>query len=75
MPAGVLLVQHGVFSMSPTRPKTGVSIDLLEVYRALFERSRDAINALSSALHTIYDRRGFQIMSSEVCPLSQFNQV
>ncbi|KAJ7816700.1 hypothetical protein B0H14DRAFT_2370757 [Mycena olivaceomarginata] len=75
MPASVLLVQHGVFPMSPTRPKTGVSIDLLEVYRALFERSCDAINALSSALHTIYDRRGFQIMSSEVCPFSCSSQI
>ncbi|KAJ7828048.1 hypothetical protein B0H14DRAFT_2367259, partial [Mycena olivaceomarginata] len=44
-------------------PKTGVSINLLKVYCALFERSCDAINALSSALHTIYDQCGFQIMS------------
>ncbi|KAJ7878978.1 hypothetical protein B0H14DRAFT_3774904 [Mycena olivaceomarginata] len=51
--------------MSPTRPKTAVSIDLLEVYRALFERSCDAINALSAALHTIYKRRGFQVVSPQ----------
>jgi hypothetical protein len=66
MPVSVLLVQHGVFPMSPTRPKTAVSIDLLEVYRALFERSCDAINALSAALHTIYKRRGFQVVSPQV---------
>ncbi|KAJ7757311.1 hypothetical protein B0H14DRAFT_2404561 [Mycena olivaceomarginata] len=75
MPACVLLVQHSVFPMSPTRPKTGVSINLLEVYCALFERSCNTINTLSSALHTIYGRCGFQIMSSEVCPISRSNQV
>ena len=66
MPASVLLVQNGVFPMSPTKPKTGVSIDLLEIYRALFERSCDAITALAAALHTIYDRRGFHVLSQKV---------
>ena len=66
MPVTVLLVQNGVFPMSPTQPKTGVSIDMLEIYYALFERSCDAINALSAALHTIYDRRGFHVVSPKV---------
>ncbi|KAJ6505166.1 hypothetical protein C8R45DRAFT_817754 [Mycena sanguinolenta] len=57
-------LQHGVFPASPTRPRTGVSIDLLEIYRALFERSCDAITALASALHTIYGRRGFKVIST-----------
>ncbi|KAJ7880684.1 hypothetical protein B0H13DRAFT_1630293, partial [Mycena leptocephala] len=61
-----LLMQNGVFPMSPTKPQTGVSIDLLDIYRALFERSCEAINALSAALHTIYDRRGFHVLSSKV---------
>ncbi|KAJ7211535.1 hypothetical protein B0H12DRAFT_1312933 [Mycena haematopus] len=65
MSVSALLVQNGIFPMSPTRPRTGVSIDLLEIYRALFERSCDAITALSAALHTIYDRRGFYVMSSK----------
>ncbi|KAJ7660339.1 hypothetical protein DFH06DRAFT_989269 [Mycena polygramma] len=51
--------------MSPTKPKTGVSIDLLDVYRALFERSCDAITALAAALRTIYDRRGFFVVSQQ----------
>ncbi|KAJ7791385.1 hypothetical protein B0H14DRAFT_3566896 [Mycena olivaceomarginata] len=55
----------GVFPMSPTKPQTGVSIDLLDIYRALFERSCEAITALSAALHTIYDRRGFHVLSSK----------
>ncbi|KAJ6585476.1 hypothetical protein B0H19DRAFT_1206873 [Mycena capillaripes] len=54
-----LLVQNGVFPMSPSQPQTAVSIDLLDVYRALFERSCDAITALAAALQTIYGRRGF----------------
>ncbi|KAJ7936809.1 hypothetical protein B0H13DRAFT_2303126 [Mycena leptocephala] len=44
------------------RPKP-VSIDLLDIYHALFERSCDAITALAAALRTIYDRRGFYILS------------
>ncbi|KAJ6489999.1 hypothetical protein C8R45DRAFT_769079, partial [Mycena sanguinolenta] len=60
----VLLVQHGVFPASPTRTRTGFSIDLLEIYRAFFERSCDAITAVGAALHTIYDRRGFKVLSS-----------
>ncbi|KAF7334389.1 ULP-PROTEASE domain-containing protein [Mycena venus] len=62
MPVAVLLVQHGVFPASPTKPRTGVSIDLLEFYRALFERSCDAITALAAALRTIYDRRGYRVL-------------
>ncbi|KAJ7686757.1 hypothetical protein B0H14DRAFT_2421965 [Mycena olivaceomarginata] len=57
-PVGVLLVRNGVFPTSPSKPRTGVSLDLLEIYRALFERSCDAITALAAALHTIYDRHG-----------------
>ncbi|KAJ7872793.1 hypothetical protein B0H14DRAFT_3562123 [Mycena olivaceomarginata] len=64
-PVGVLLVQNGVFPTSPSKPRTGVSLDLLEIYRALFERSCDAITALAAALHTIYDRRGFRVLSSK----------
>ncbi|KAJ7871711.1 hypothetical protein B0H14DRAFT_2502920 [Mycena olivaceomarginata] len=65
MPVSILLVQNGVFPMSPNRPQTAVSVDLLDIYQALFERSCDAINALASALHTIYDRRGFHVLSSQ----------
>ncbi|KAJ6533961.1 hypothetical protein DFH09DRAFT_1405699 [Mycena vulgaris] len=60
----VLLVRNGVFPTSPSQPRTGVSIDFLEIYRALFERSCDAITALAAALHTIYDRRGFRVIST-----------
>ncbi|KIL60922.1 hypothetical protein M378DRAFT_1061934 [Amanita muscaria Koide BX008] len=42
-----------------------ISITLLELYHALFERSCDAVNALSSALVTFYRRRGYQILSAK----------
>ncbi|KAJ7825175.1 hypothetical protein B0H13DRAFT_2375077 [Mycena leptocephala] len=64
-PVPVLLMEHGVFPASPTRTKTGVAIDLLDLYRALFERSCDAITALAAALHTLYDRRGFRVLSGQ----------
>ncbi|KAF8145325.1 hypothetical protein K438DRAFT_1782065 [Mycena galopus ATCC 62051] len=65
MPMASLLVQHGVFPGSPTKTQTGISIDLLEIYRALFERSCDAITALAAALNTIYERRGFRVPSQK----------
>ena len=43
-----------------------VSIDLLAFYRSLFEQSCDAINALTSALHTHYVRRGFHMVNKYV---------
>ena len=43
-----------------------VSIDLLAFYCSLFEWSCDAINALASALHTHYVRRGFRMVNKYV---------
>ncbi|KAJ7275583.1 hypothetical protein B0H12DRAFT_1228041 [Mycena haematopus] len=63
VPIGVLLVRHGIFPASPIRPRLGISFDILDLYRALFERSCDAITALAAALHTIYNRRGFTVVS------------
>ncbi|KAK7008079.1 hypothetical protein R3P38DRAFT_3593313 [Favolaschia claudopus] len=63
-PVAVLLVEHGVFPASPTRPQTGLSCDLLDFYRALFERSCDAVTALAAALHTVYERRGFKVITT-----------
>ncbi|KAJ7078554.1 hypothetical protein B0H15DRAFT_1000961 [Mycena belliarum] len=52
-PAAVLLLEHGVFPASPTKTKTGVSIDVLDFY------------PLAAALHTLYDRRGFRVTSDQ----------
>ena len=43
-----------------------VSIDLLDLYSALFDRSADAVTALAGALKTMYSRRGFPILNSKV---------
>ncbi|KAJ7300649.1 hypothetical protein DFH08DRAFT_667805, partial [Mycena albidolilacea] len=64
MPAAVLLVQ--LFPASPSKPRTVISIDFLELYRTLFERSCDTITAIAAALHTVYDRRGFHVYSQNV---------
>ena len=43
-----------------------VSIDLLDFYSALFDRSADAVTALAGALKTMYSRRGFPILNAKV---------
>ena len=43
-----------------------VSVELLAFYRALFERSCNAINALASVLHTHYTRRRFHVVNKAV---------
>ncbi|KAH7905365.1 hypothetical protein BJ138DRAFT_1138299 [Hygrophoropsis aurantiaca] len=58
---GQVLIAHGLFPTAPAQPRMAISIELLSFYRALFERSCDAVNALSSALNTFYIRRGFRM--------------
>jgi len=60
------LVVNGLFPASPSQPRLALSIELLDLYRALFERSCDAVNALASALHSHYSRRGFHYRNSTV---------
>ena len=50
------LVLHGLFPTVPAQPRMAVSVKLLSFYRALFERSCDAVNALAAALSTYYTR-------------------
>ncbi|KAG1802437.1 hypothetical protein EV424DRAFT_1351735 [Suillus variegatus] len=54
-----VLLYHGLFPTAPSQPCMAVSVELLSFYRALFEQSCDAINALASALKTHYSCRGF----------------
>ncbi|KAG2737671.1 hypothetical protein P692DRAFT_201672633, partial [Suillus brevipes Sb2] len=60
-----LLIHHGLFPTAPSQPRMAVSLELLSFYRALFERSCDAINALTYALKTYYSRRGFRLTDSK----------
>ena len=61
-----VLVNHGLFPTSPSQPRMAVSIPLIQLYHALFERSCDAINAFAHALNTFYGRRGFIHCNSKV---------
>ena len=60
------LVCNGLFPTSPSQPRVAVSIELLDFYRCLFERSCDAVNALAGALDNSYTRRGFHYRNSKV---------
>ncbi|KAI1788529.1 hypothetical protein LXA43DRAFT_894498 [Ganoderma leucocontextum] len=64
-----ILVRNGLFPMSPSQPRLAVSIDLLDFYFALFERSADAVTALAGALKSMYTRRGFSILNSRNEPI------
>ncbi|KAF8430674.1 hypothetical protein L210DRAFT_3417312 [Boletus edulis BED1] len=57
-----LLFDRNFFPTTPSQPRMVVSVELLTFYRALFERSCDAVNALASALHTYYVCRGYQMV-------------
>ena len=60
------LVSYGLFPTSPSQPRMAVSILVLQLYSALFERSCDAINAFSQALNSFYGRRSFIHYNSKV---------
>jgi hypothetical protein len=60
------LTLNGFFPTSPMHPCVGISIELLDFYRALFERSCDAIQSVASALQTHYERRGFHYRNTAV---------
>lgn len=61
-----VLIRNGLFPTAPTQPRMAVSIDLLDFYSALFERSCDAVNAMATALNSFYERRGYHLLNSKV---------
>jgi hypothetical protein len=65
-----LLIANGLFPMSPKNPGRAISIFLLDFYRAIYEKSADAVYALSGALQNHYRRRGFPLETKKV-PSSQ----
>lgn len=60
------LVSHGLFPTSPYRPRVAVSIDLLELYHAFFQRSCEAVTAVAAALKVFYTFRGYIHYNSKV---------
>ncbi|KAH6909922.1 hypothetical protein BKA70DRAFT_1102235 [Coprinopsis sp. MPI-PUGE-AT-0042] len=60
-----ILVKHGLFPTAPHQPRTALGIEVLEFFRALFERSSEATQALAHALNTYYARRGFYLYNRD----------
>jgi hypothetical protein len=61
-----ILVRNGLFPTAPSQIRMAVSIDLLDFYAALFERSCDAVNAMAAALNTFYTKRGYYFLNDKV---------
>ncbi|KAG6914811.1 hypothetical protein DXG01_015201 [Tephrocybe rancida] len=64
-----VLVSNGLFPTAPTAPRIAVLIHLLDFYRALFERSCNAIHAMASVLNTFYEWRGFILLNKKGAPI------
>ncbi|EIW84350.1 hypothetical protein CONPUDRAFT_50174 [Coniophora puteana RWD-64-598 SS2] len=62
-------LRHGLFPTAPNQPRFAVSTELLLFYRALFERSCDAVNALASAMNAFYVKRGFRMKDKSGNPI------
>ncbi|KAJ2917537.1 hypothetical protein MD484_g2849, partial [Candolleomyces efflorescens] len=60
-----VLVRNGLFPTAPHSPRWAVSIDLLELFLALADRSSDAVTALAAALNSTYKRRSFVTLTSQ----------
>ena len=61
-----VLVRNGLFPTAPSQTRMAISIDLLDFYAALFERSCDAVNAMAAAMNTFYMKRGFYFLNDKV---------
>ncbi|KAG6905287.1 hypothetical protein DXG01_003674 [Tephrocybe rancida] len=64
-----VLVSNGLFPTAPLASCISVSIHLLDFYRALFERSCDAIHAMANTLNTFYEWRGFILLNKKGTPI------
>ena len=69
-----MLVRNGLFPTAPLQPRMAMSIELLDLYTAIFERSCDAVNAMAAALNSLYTWRGFYLVDDQVWML-QFQRV
>ncbi|KAJ7581769.1 hypothetical protein C8J56DRAFT_1056767 [Mycena floridula] len=62
-----VLVRHGLFPAAPVRPRIAVANTILNLYKALFERSCDAVHAIASALNMTYERNGYILLNEKLC--------
>lgn len=65
-PLPVVLIRSGLFPTAPVDPQMAVSVDLLDFYAALFQRSGDAITAVAGSLSAFYEQRGFPVVDKKV---------
>ncbi|PSR97574.1 hypothetical protein PHLCEN_2v4281 [Hermanssonia centrifuga] len=64
-----ILVSSGMFPTSPIEPGMAVSINFLELYHHLFQRSADAVTAIAAALRTFYSHRGWDVVDKAGRPI------
>lgn len=65
-PLPQVLVQNGLFPSAPLQPRTAFSVELLDLFLAITERSSDAVTSLAKALHNTYRARGFRAVDDKV---------
>ncbi|KAF9521485.1 hypothetical protein CPB83DRAFT_736444, partial [Crepidotus variabilis] len=53
------LVKVGLFPISPSQTRTAITIECLNFYSALFERSWDEVTAMAAMTNSVYSHRGF----------------
>ncbi|KAJ2930749.1 hypothetical protein H1R20_g6330, partial [Candolleomyces eurysporus] len=63
-PLAIVLVRNGLFPTAPTNPRQAVSLELLDLFLALMQRSSDAVTALAAALNTSYKNCAFVALNS-----------
>ncbi|PPR04460.1 hypothetical protein CVT26_002237 [Gymnopilus dilepis] len=61
-----VLVRAGLFPTAPSQIRMAFSIDFLDFYTKLSERSCDAVNAMAAALDLFYNHRKFYLLNKKV---------
>ncbi|KAF6744700.1 hypothetical protein DFP72DRAFT_1018573 [Ephemerocybe angulata] len=61
----IVLIAHGLFPTAPHSPRMAISVELLELFLAVSERSSDAVTALAVALNRSYRSRGFVVRNAK----------
>lgn len=59
-------ILHGFFPTSPIQPRVVVSIQLMDFYLKLHERSGDAVTGFALALKDFYELNGMRAVDSNV---------
>ncbi|PPR06800.1 hypothetical protein CVT26_003865 [Gymnopilus dilepis] len=60
-----VLVKGGLFPTAPSQIRMAFSIDFLDFYASIFQRSCDAVNAMAAALNTFNGQRGFNLLNKK----------